>query len=202
MLISLYSSFNHPTSDSCMVHLVKLWPLVARWIMPVYAAVHFVPPLLFRRKAVLKEPARYLSRFFIGTLKSSAFLATFVAIYQGLVCYQRHVWFFLQSRGWSKLADLVTHRCGAWLFGFATCLSLFVEEKRRREELALYVLPRALESGWISLRSYGLVPKEIPLGGALWLNVIGVTILMDTWRFDRQALSSLVRNILWQSVGP
>lgn len=32
--------------------------------------------------------------------------------------------------------------------GFATCLSLFVEEKKRRKELAMYVLPKGLEALW------------------------------------------------------
>jgi hypothetical protein len=43
------------------------------------------------------------------------------------------------------------------IVGLATGLSLFVEEKRRRAELAMYVLPKGLESLWIMLRGHGLV---------------------------------------------
>ena len=49
------SALNHPSSDWCTVHLLKLWPTVARWSMPVYAALHIIPPLVLRRRAFLKE---------------------------------------------------------------------------------------------------------------------------------------------------
>ena len=76
--------------------------------------------------------------------------------------------------------------------GFTTCLSLFVEDKRRREELALYVTPKvsvhvsstgfadpeqAMESGWAYLKAAGLV-KPLPLGGEVWLNVMCVETFM------------------------
>ncbi len=37
---------------------------------------------------------------------------------------------------------------GVFHTGLASGLSLFVEEKRRRAELSMYVLPKALESFW------------------------------------------------------
>jgi hypothetical protein len=41
-------------------------------------------------------------------------------------------------------------------------LSLFVEEKKRRGELAMYVLPKGLESGWKMLRGqmFGIPVKR------------------------------------------
>lgn len=44
------------------------------------------------------------------------------------------------------------------MMGFATCLSLFVEEKKRRGELAMYVMPKALESAWSIARRRSYVP--------------------------------------------
>jgi hypothetical protein len=37
-------------------------------------------------------------------------------------------------------------------------LSLFVEDERRRTELAMYVLPKGLESLWVLVRKKGLMP--------------------------------------------
>jgi len=46
----------------------------------------------------------------------------------------------------------------SFAFGGLLCgLSLFVEEKRRRGELAMYVLPKGLESAWIMARGKGWV---------------------------------------------
>lgn len=57
-------------------------------------------------------------------------------------------------------------------------------------------LPKALESAWIVLRLQKLVPASLPGGGANWLSAIGLAILMDCWRHEREALSSLVCSAL------
>jgi len=51
--------------------------------------------------------------------------------------------------------------------GFISALSLFVEEKRRRGELAMYVLPKSLESAWLTARGKGLVFQTGHLGEML-----------------------------------
>jgi hypothetical protein len=38
-------------------------------------------------------------------------------------------------------------------------MSLLLEERRRHAELAMYVLPKGLESAWISARGHGWVFK-------------------------------------------
>jgi hypothetical protein len=142
---------------------------------------------------------KYLQRSFSGTCRSSAFLATFVAIYQGLVCSQRSIYSALLARNLHSLAQFATRPFWAWTFGFATCLGLFWEAKPRREELALYVLPKALEAFWKTLRLRRVVPR-VPYG-ELWLNAAGCAVIMDTFAREREALSRLVSLILYQSVG-
>lgn len=39
-----------------------------------------------------------------------------------------------------------------WIAGFCSGLSLLVEAERRRGELAMYVMPKALESLWVAAR--------------------------------------------------
>ena len=55
------------------------------------------------------------------------------------------------------LVDLLISKPSFWFGGLLTGLSLFVEEKRRRAELAMYVLPKAMESAWVLARGKGLV---------------------------------------------
>jgi hypothetical protein len=57
-------------------------------------------------------------------------------------------------------------------------LSLFVEEKRRRGELAMYVLPKGLESAWIMAKGKGYVFRTGEFGEAL------VSLIRDLWRGD------------------
>ena len=53
-------------------------------MLPIYGALHFVPAVLFKRKAFAEDPGKVLVRAGMGSLRSSAFLGVFVVIYQSL----------------------------------------------------------------------------------------------------------------------
>src|SRR5258708_30329190 len=63
----------------------------------------------------------------------------------------------------SRLRSVFISRFSFWFLGAMCALSLFVEEPRRRAELAMYVLPKGLESAWSMMRNRGYVPF-IPWG--------------------------------------
>ena len=66
----------------------------------------------------------------------------------------------------------------SYILGGMLCgLSLFVEEKRRREELAMYVLPKSLESAWTMARGKGWVVPFGRLGEPL-LTAAGMGMVM------------------------
>ncbi|KAJ3535120.1 hypothetical protein NMY22_g6624 [Coprinellus aureogranulatus] len=120
----------------------------------IYLPVHFIPILLLRPRSLLR-----LSRLLATTLsalRSTSFLASFVALYWYGVCITRTVVF-------AKLFQFVSHDFwdgphGAILAGSLVCgASIWIENGRRRGEMALYVLPRALRTllpGWL-VRSRG-----------------------------------------------
>jgi hypothetical protein len=110
-----------------------------------------------------------------------------------------------------------------WVGGFLSGLALFVEERRRRAELAMYVLPKALESTWKVARGKGYLPgseatKRSGMGEplltaigmamvmvSLYLVYVGVQVsrtMQSTYQIEPQHLSGLVRRILYQFVGP
>jgi len=51
-------------------------------MLPIYGALHFVPAVLFKRKAFIRDPGKVLVKAGVGSLRSSAFLGVFIAIYQ------------------------------------------------------------------------------------------------------------------------
>jgi len=55
---------------------------VFRWMLPIYGALHFVPAVLFKRKAFVQDPRKVLIKASLGSVRSSAFLGVFVVIYQ------------------------------------------------------------------------------------------------------------------------
>ena len=74
-------------------------------------------------------------------------------------------------------SEILISKASFALGGLLSGLSLFVEEKRRREELAMYVLPKGMESAWVMARGRGWV---LPLGmyGSPLLTAIGMGMVM------------------------
>ncbi|GAA6038526.1 hypothetical protein JCM8097_004613 [Rhodosporidiobolus ruineniae] len=189
----------HPWIESCRWNGVDRWQAVFRWIAPVYAGLHFIPPIILRRKAFLRDPRTALLKSLLGTLRSCSFLATFVTLFQGLVCFQRTLYYSVHGKVPEWIERIVVHKFYYWLTGFSTCLALFIEEKKRRRELAMYVLPRGLESLWSVLRRRSYVPF-VP-GGEIMLTSFGLALVMQTYQHEPQMLSGLVRTLLYQFVG-
>ncbi|OJT15479.1 hypothetical protein TRAPUB_7350 [Trametes pubescens] len=206
----------HPDIDSClMVQVAHFWE-VFRWMLPIYGALHFIPMMLFRRNTFMKRPAHMLLRAALGTARSSAFLGVFVTIFQTYFCGKHHLYeklLSLRAPGARSLLAALAKCLPPWVLqlliskfsffvgGLLSGLSLFVEEKRRREELAMYVLPKGLESAWVMARGKGWVFGMGRYGDAL-LTAMGMGMVMSTYQNDPQHLSGLVRRILYQFVGP
>jgi hypothetical protein len=155
---------------------------VFRFMFPVYGALHVIPALLFKWAQVRKAPAGVLLKALKGTCRSSTFLGIFVVIYQSespfclrvrwhqtltcgypaALCLKTNGHMALRP-GMDKsaikrwLAALLISKPSFWLLGFLSGLALLIEEPRRRAELTMYVLPKALESAWAVARGRGLV---------------------------------------------
>jgi len=66
-----------------------------------------------------------------------------------------------------KATDLFIGRLSFWLGGLLSGFSLLVEAKHRRPELAMYVLPKGLESAWRVASGKGIVYGPKKYGEAL-----------------------------------
>ncbi|KAF8308519.1 hypothetical protein DL93DRAFT_2086881 [Clavulina sp. PMI_390] len=99
-----------------------------------------------------------------------------------------------------KVRQALVGQASYWALAFSVGLSLFVEEPRRRAELAMYVLPRGLESAWSIMREKGYVPF-VPFGDAV-LGASAMGMVMATYQNDPERLSGLVRRVLYQFIGP
>ncbi|KAF7725989.1 hypothetical protein EC973_009135 [Apophysomyces ossiformis] len=179
----------HPWLDSCNAVAAERFAQVFKSMMPVYGTLHFVPMLLLRTKHVMNEPTKMLSKTALATLKSGAFLASFVTLYQYQVCLHRN----LVESGWTKFNSKYLY----YLYGF-TCSysSIFLEDKKRRSELALYVLPKAIQSFYsiayqrhwiIKIKHFEVIMTSIAMG-----------IIMSFYQEEPDVLSSFVRKIMYQ----
>jgi hypothetical protein len=65
------------------------------------------------------------------------------------------------------LINAIVSKPTFWLSGLLSGLSVLIEAKHRRGELAMYVLPKGLESAWAAARGKGLVFRTGKHGNAL-----------------------------------
>ncbi|CAI5493823.1 unnamed protein product [Closterium sp. Naga37s-1] len=136
--------FLHP-GGWCWWHFLSFLPAAYMRAVPVYVPVYLVPALLVHRSSLLRQPLSIALRTALGAARSSLFLATYCGT----------AWF------WTCNIHQLVGKCtratmagGAFLCGLAVLL----EKKSRRMELALYCFSRAIESYFICLASWGVLP--------------------------------------------
>lgn len=176
----------HLSIDSCIRANIDRWLRVARSLLPVNASLNIVPTLLFRLSRLRDAPGQTILRIIKATLRSSAFLATYVSIYQALMCS-------IRSGG---LRDRPIYY---WLTGAASGLSIQMETKGRRSELALYVLPKAVEA-WMKTmvdRRWILPFRHT----SVLLSTIAMSILMALYQDEPESISPAFQFIMRRVFG-
>ncbi|KAA1471476.1 hypothetical protein DENSPDRAFT_819740 [Dentipellis sp. KUC8613] len=111
--------------------------------LAIYIPVHLLPVLLMRPHSLLRKPE--ISRLLLGILRSAGFLSTFVSSIWAAVCLTRTT---LIARLLPNIShDFYDGPYGCILAGCLACgNSIWVENRRRRGEMALYVMPRAIRT--------------------------------------------------------
>lgn len=123
--------------------------------------VHALPVALFNPRALL-NPQKLLP-IALGTVRSASFLAGFVSSFWAGVCLTRSVLL-------ARLLPFVSHDFWDGPYGciMVGCLisgsSIWIEDGRRRGEIGLYVLPRAIRSclphRWLTSGGRGVQAAE------------------------------------------
>ncbi|XP_057970852.1 uncharacterized protein LOC131159730 [Malania oleifera] len=135
----------HPDTNSCLAHNANAASATFRKTFPLYFSLTLVPVVVLHLQKFLDCPARTCWLALKGAVRSTTFLSAFVGIFQGVICLHRKV-------------ALKDHKLIYWLAGGISALSVLLEKKGRRSELALYVLPRAGDSLWYILVNRHLLP--------------------------------------------
>lgn len=183
----------HPETNSCTSYCIGVWFNTFLDMIPVYLSLNTVPLLLFKAKSVMQEyfelirPLDSLKRVIRATAQSCSFLSNFVFMFQTGLCLYRH--FDPHS----------SDRYFFYILGAITGLSILVEQKSKRSELAMYVLPKGLQSLYVLLLANGKM-IEIP-----YLDVIStsaaMSIIMSLYQLEPHQMSSLMYKFMKQVIG-
>lgn len=113
----------------------------------------------------MSSPMKLLIRALIQALKGAGMLATFVTIFQSFICLQRN---------W--LPGSFDHKLLYFVYGLFSGTSVMMENKERRTELMLYVLPKAVESLLKIMvnRKWMITVQHLDV----WLTSIAMSLLM------------------------
>ncbi|KAJ3049959.1 hypothetical protein HK097_009066 [Rhizophlyctis rosea] len=182
----------HPRERHCVRYNLALWIKVFATTSPVYAALNFVPMILLKTDVLLKRPLPILKRNAQSTFRSAAFLATYVFIYMSLICLHRNsVKYNHIFRG--------DHKATYYIYGVLCASSIFIEAKQRRSELAMYVLPKGLQSLWTVLYARGQMIR-VPYFDVI-MSSVGMGVLMSVYQTEPHRMSTLLFKVMEKVIG-
>ncbi|PIA30997.1 hypothetical protein AQUCO_05300077v1 [Aquilegia coerulea] len=178
-------SIIHPNNHSCLAHNVTAASATFRKTFPLYFSLTFVPFVVLHLQKFMGSPARTCWRAVQNAVRSTSFLSAFVGIFQAAICLHRKV-------------AVKDHKLVYWVAGGLAALSVLLEKKARRGELALYVLPRAGESLWYILVNRRLLPDIKHAEVALFCTCMGGIMYYLEHEPDTMApfLRGLIRRFL------
>ncbi|KAI8901798.1 hypothetical protein BC833DRAFT_576188 [Globomyces pollinis-pini] len=159
----------HAKESSCTKYCTSVFGLTFLDMIPVYMSLNTVPLLLFKTKSVLLEPLKSIWRVLKSTTQSCLFLSTYVTMFQTGLCLHRS---FFPTH---------TEKYLFYYLGLVTGLSVLVEKKSKRGELAMYVLPKGLQSLYTILIANGTICAIPGLEvAATCLSMSGIMALYQT----------------------
>ncbi|CAG8495434.1 8895_t:CDS:10 [Funneliformis mosseae] len=182
--VSIPCELVHPKFDSCVYTNIERFYQVFRRIAPVYATLNFVPMIAFKFQQLAKDPTALIQKSTFNTIRSSTFLATFVASYQSHICLHRNIIKYFNVKWDSKYLY--------WWAGFSSALAIFIEHKNRRADLALYVLPKAAES-WYKIMCQKNWIFELHRTADVWFFSVAMGIIMTAYQHEPESLSPMMQ---------
>ncbi|CAN6807110.1 unnamed protein product [Brassica oleracea] len=135
----------HPHTNSCLAQNANAMSATFKKTFPLYFSLTFVPYVVLNLQRFMASPYRTSWHSIRDSVRSTSFLSAFVGIFQAFICAHR------------KVASK-DHKIVYWFAGGVAALSVMLEKKPRRSELALYVLPRAGDSLWEILVNRHVLP--------------------------------------------
>ncbi|KAF9918365.1 hypothetical protein BX616_009158 [Lobosporangium transversale] len=175
----------HPLTP-CSAHALDVITGEFGRALKMYGTLNFIVTLVFQHKKLATQPKEVAHRYVKSTLRSCLFLTTYVLAAFYVPCLMRKIF---------KKEFLGTYLVNGLIAG----LAVLIEAPGRQMELALYCLPRALETAWNLLLKRGLV-RNISHGDiALFSASMGV--MMSLYQNDPSVINKHYLTVLTRVFG-
>ncbi|KAG0259722.1 hypothetical protein BG011_002422 [Mortierella polycephala] len=187
-------------SSSCEVHTGYRWIQGFLVSTGIYLPVHLLPALL-SPKAFLKRlqdnPLMTVSSTLMASARSSAFLATYIAlIWYGICTWRSKVMpLTMKLTGRQYTSNVVDNIYGPLLGSFMCGFSVLIEKPHRRAEMALYVLPRAMYSMWSRVMS-GRLSRRVEMTGEALMYAVSMSVLLTGMMWKKEMVRPSMQGLL------
>ncbi|KAG0280820.1 hypothetical protein BGZ95_008492 [Linnemannia exigua] len=187
-------------TKSCEVHTGYRWIQGFMVSTGIYLPVHLLPALLSPKAFFTKlqdNPIVTISSTLMATARSSAFLATYIAlIWYGICTWRSKIMpITMKLTGRRYTSNVVDHIWGPLLGSFMCGFSVLVEKPHRRAEMALYVLPRAIYSMWSRVMS-GRMSRKVEMTGEAIMYAVSMSVLLTGIRWKRDMVRPSMQGLL------
>ncbi|KAF9095878.1 hypothetical protein BGX23_012424 [Mortierella sp. AD031] len=170
----------------CKRHAVDTFTGEFGRALKMYGTLNAVVMMVFQHKRIVSNPTESLKRYIKSTIRSCFFLAFYVLACFYIPCLSRRI------LGRESNINYI-------LNGLVAGVAVLIEAPGRQMELALYCLPRALETAWKLLLKRGLV-RNIKNGDiALFSASMGV--LMTLYQNEPSVINKHYLTVLTRIFG-
>ncbi|KAF9976793.1 hypothetical protein BGZ73_007797 [Actinomortierella ambigua] len=192
-------------ADTCEGHGAFRWIQGFFVSSGIYLPVHLLPALLSPKvflKRLTEDPVKTSVTTLLATARSSAFLATYISlVWYGICMWRSRIMPLVSSVTGRRYPGHVVDYVYGPILGSALCgLSVMIEKRHRRAEMALYVLPRAL----FSLGSrvlQGKLSRRVERVAETLLFALSMSVLLTGMRWETSLVRPSMRGLLGWILG-
>eukprot|EP00475_Leptophrys_vorax_P026776 TRINITY_DN37_c0_g1_i2.p1 TRINITY_DN37_c0_g1~~TRINITY_DN37_c0_g1_i2.p1 ORF type:complete len:545 (-),score=119.88 TRINITY_DN37_c0_g1_i2:949-2583(-) len=172
----------HPHDHYCFAFFVRYLIRAYKRALPVYVPVYLIPLVLFKSKTIISAPVKTFISTVMNVAQSSLFLSTYCGSAWYITCILRN--YFAGYNG-GQFIGLASGLSG---------LSVLLEKKPRRIELALYVMSHAIKTFLTLNTSNGSLPyvSNTDFLAFVFSSMIIVTVYVEHPEIMRPSYRSLL----------
>ena len=132
---------------SCHSNALRKFLILFKMAFTFYLPLHLLPVVVYKRNKIFSEPYKIVKNLLIGIVRSSLFVSVCISLFWYLICLFKNL--RRKTDYWNIL-----------LASFFCSFSFLFEPSGRRIEIALYFLPRFLESLFLFFEKRGYIKSR------------------------------------------
>ncbi|KAJ1547883.1 hypothetical protein HK405_004716 [Cladochytrium tenue] len=161
-------------------------------VFPIFSALNLAPLIALKPRMLVRNPAPYLARAVVSSARSASMIAVLVGSFKILLG-------LLERTNDATGRSLARSSLWTWAAGAASGTAIFIESRKRRTELAVYLFPRGLTTLHASLARNRVASHALsaapppPLFAEVLIFSVGAGLIFALHQSEPHSLGAVVR---------